>query len=231
MKKFIKNNLLGFILGAIIFSGIGAYAEYIITADKVEYSKDISVKDKVDDLYTMFKPVYTGITSVTPTKNIITLETKNMRLNNNIIINAIPSNYKYLAALDNELVASDLLSNIKAYNASGEVITGSNTSNCVHAKFYCDDACKGSQGMVVLNFVPTVYASRFKNTSENNYILDYKNGNSYYIINTTSNSVRNYTNTVGKRFTDFYDTSTGKLIAKNWGSEYGNQYVEFVACK
>lgn len=51
MKKLIKNNIIGFILGAIIFSSITAFATIKIQADKVEYSEGVSVKDKIDDLY------------------------------------------------------------------------------------------------------------------------------------------------------------------------------------
>ena len=49
--KNIKSYLLSFILGGIIFSGITVFAEYVITADKIEYSANTSVKDKIDDLY------------------------------------------------------------------------------------------------------------------------------------------------------------------------------------
>ncbi len=51
--KNIKSYLLMFILGGICFSGIGAFAEYIVTADKIEYATNVSVKDKIDDLYSI----------------------------------------------------------------------------------------------------------------------------------------------------------------------------------
>ena len=49
MKKIIKNNVLGFILGAIIFSGITVYATSYLAKD-VTY-KDTNVETALNDLY------------------------------------------------------------------------------------------------------------------------------------------------------------------------------------
>ena len=49
MKKFIKNNLLGFILGAIVFGSIGVYATIRIQADEIGY-KDGTVEDALNVL-------------------------------------------------------------------------------------------------------------------------------------------------------------------------------------
>ena len=40
-----------FILGGIIFSGISVYATFKAQADEIEYENGVSVKDKIDDLY------------------------------------------------------------------------------------------------------------------------------------------------------------------------------------
>ncbi len=58
--KNIKSYLLVFILGGICFYSISVFAEYVVSADKVKYSSNISIKDKIDDLYTRVKPVYNG---------------------------------------------------------------------------------------------------------------------------------------------------------------------------
>ena len=50
--KVFKNPIFMFILGVFVSSGFMVFAEYIVTADKIEYSANISVKDKIDDLYT-----------------------------------------------------------------------------------------------------------------------------------------------------------------------------------
>ena len=227
MKKFIKNNLLGFILGAIIFSGIGAYAEYIISADKIEYAPNISVKDKIDDLYTKAIPTYSGSTTVLPGDNSTILETKNMNLNKNITIEAIPDSYKELASLTNELISSDLLYNKRAYNSNGQMIVGSNRADCEYSSYYCGSACSGSAGVTILNYVPTIYISNYKNVRSNAQFFDYKYSNSYYTI-TTSPSLSLSTS---YKLNDFYDTSTGKLIAKNWGSDYNGQTIYYMACR
>lgn len=79
-----------FILGGITFSGLTVFAEYIVSADKIEYAPNVSVKDKIDDLYSKVKPDYTGNVEITPTKKEQTLLTNGKTLNSNITINAIP---------------------------------------------------------------------------------------------------------------------------------------------
>ena len=50
MKKIFQNRLFIFILGGIVFSSITAIA-INISADQIEYSTGVTVKDKIDDLY------------------------------------------------------------------------------------------------------------------------------------------------------------------------------------
>ncbi len=58
MKKFIKNNLIGFILGAIIFTGISVYATIKVQANQIEYNTT-TVADALDSMYqTMFSNNY-----------------------------------------------------------------------------------------------------------------------------------------------------------------------------
>ena len=51
MKKFIKNNILGFIIGSIIFGSIGVLAASQILASDISY-KDGTVESALNDLYT-----------------------------------------------------------------------------------------------------------------------------------------------------------------------------------
>ena len=193
MKKFIKNNLLGFILGAIIFSGIGAYAEYIITADKVEYAPNISIKDKVDDLYTKVKPSYTEATSITPSTTMQTLQTNNKLLNSDITINPIPSTYKNLTTTT-DVNANNLLSGVKAYTSDGTLVTGNVSTDCVSGSFvvtqnYIDN------GITLANFKPNYFAIYSINDSKKYIWYFNKNigSSNYYAINLTSSAVNNYT--------------------------------------
>lgn len=50
MKRFIKNNLLGFILGAIVFGSIGVYATIRMQADQIVYGSG-TVADALTNLY------------------------------------------------------------------------------------------------------------------------------------------------------------------------------------
>lgn len=49
MKKIIKNNILGFIIGAVLFSGITVYATKYLAGD-ITY-KDTNVEEALNDLY------------------------------------------------------------------------------------------------------------------------------------------------------------------------------------
>ena len=51
MKQFFKNNVIGFILGAIIFTIVGVYASSTITASDIAY-KNTTVDLALDNLYT-----------------------------------------------------------------------------------------------------------------------------------------------------------------------------------
>ena len=52
MKKMFKNSLFTFILGAILFSGVTAYAAKIIYATEVSYTSDKTTKTNVSDAIT-----------------------------------------------------------------------------------------------------------------------------------------------------------------------------------
>ena len=121
--KNIKNYLLSFILGGIIFYSISVFAEYIVTADKIEYSTNVSVKDKIDDLYTKVKPTYTGVTTYTPDANGKTFETAGKILNSNIVIDPISTNLKDIH--DSTVTSnSDVALGKVAYKSDGTKLTG-----------------------------------------------------------------------------------------------------------
>ena len=50
LKNFIRNNLLGAIIGGLIFGASGVIADTIVKSNDVSY-RDTDVKDAVDDLY------------------------------------------------------------------------------------------------------------------------------------------------------------------------------------
>ena len=50
MKRVIKNNIFGFIVGAVIFTSIGVIAATAINARNIEY-RDTNVESAIDDLY------------------------------------------------------------------------------------------------------------------------------------------------------------------------------------
>ena len=76
MKKFVKNNIkliLGFILGAIIFGGIGTVVAVTLLASNISYTPSDTtwnvnnVKEAIDELYSKKKPLlisYIGKNSI-----------------------------------------------------------------------------------------------------------------------------------------------------------------------
>ena len=87
----MKKNIITYIIVAIIFAGIGAFASTTITAEQVIYHEDNTVKAKLDDLYTKTKPLYTGPTAITPSTTSQVLSTKDTILTEDITIDAAPS--------------------------------------------------------------------------------------------------------------------------------------------
>ena len=125
MKKYI----IGFIIGAIIFSGISAFATAQILASNISY-KNTTVESAIDTLYTKAKPDYSGDTTFTPTTSSQTIQTNNKILKSDITINPIPSTYKELSTATT-VTANDLLNGITAYDNLGNLITGSINTDCV----------------------------------------------------------------------------------------------------
>ena len=48
----MKKNIILVLITAIIFTGVGAFANNLITAEQINYNENTTVKDKIDDLYT-----------------------------------------------------------------------------------------------------------------------------------------------------------------------------------
>jgi hypothetical protein len=121
-----------FILGGIIFSSV-TLAATKISADKIEYSANVTVKDKIDNLYTKVKPNYTGDTTVNPVtgNNPLVLATAGKVLNSDITINPIPSSFTDIS-LSTITNTNDIVSGKKAYKADGTLITG--TKSCLTDK-------------------------------------------------------------------------------------------------
>ena len=184
MKKFIKNNLLGFILGVIIGSGTLVFAEYVVTADKVEYTNNVSVKDKIDDLYTKVKPNYTGSVEVTPTSSSQTLSTNGKILNSNITINPIPANFHELSNQAN-VTSNSLLSGYKGYNGNGELITGNLSTNCVSGSYVVQALNKQ---LIISGFSPSTFTMYMPNQALDVYISSLSS-NKYFSLWPTTSSV------------------------------------------
>ena len=221
MKKFIKNNIVGFVLGAIIFSGISVFATLAITADQIEYSPNVSVKDKIDDLYTKVKPAYTGTTSVTPTDSEQVLQTAGKYLSSNITVGAstIPSNYKDVT---NSTItsASDILSGKKAYLSDGTLATGTR-AECVIGK-----VPKGSGHRQLANFKPSTFLF-FNLDADKKYWGNFYNAE-YSLTNIVAFNINNQTTYTTSFAGNLTVDNTGLYI--DWDTTSYNNLL-YLACK
>ena len=147
MKKY----LMGFILGTII-TGTFVMAATKIGADKIYYNDNVTVKDKIDNLYTKVKPTYNGEVSITPTRQEQILLTNGKVLNNNITVAKIPDELVDVS-LSTITSTEDITEGKKAYKADGTLITGTGTSfsNTQTVELWATTASNSQQGRGVLN--------------------------------------------------------------------------------
>ena len=228
--KIFKNPIFMFILGVFVSSGFIVFAEYIVSADKIEYAPNVSVKDKIDDLYAHIKPAYTGSTTITPSKNTQTLNTNNKLLNSNITINPIPSNFADLS-VSTITNANDIISGKKAFMADGTLLTGTG-AECIRGSFVWQDSYS-TNGYKLSSFDPTYFVLSGLNNGSNIRRLFYYNKNYntsklYSIsLDTSSNSSNSVSETtIGTSFR----IDNGLILKWSSASSTGQTYY-YMVCK
>ena len=221
MKKY----LVGFLIGTILSGGI-VLAATKIDADKVDYSEGVTVKDKIDDLYTKVKPNYTGSTTITPSTSTQTLSTNDKVLNSDITINPIPSSYKNLTTTTS-VNANNLLSGVKAYTSDGTLITGTaSITDCISGT-YVKPA--NSQINLSIGFMPSRLVLGYFVLSDNGYgyvLYDESEDATFYFAKPYSKEV-----TVSGSGYSF----TNKKLISNYATSsqtYKNEVTYYyIACK
>ena len=123
MKKVLNSKLFIFIITAIVFTGIGAGAATQITAADIKYVTNVSVKDKLDDLYTTQSTIVTNLQSANST---LTTDNETLTSENQ----TLTTNYNNLNNQYNSLL-SDYTDNLSGTNIyTNSVYTGNRqTSN------------------------------------------------------------------------------------------------------
>ena len=223
--KILKNPLFTFILGVIITSGI-VYAATKIQATEIEYAPNITVKDKIDDLYTKVKPEYTGSTEITPTTSNQVLNTNNKILKSNITVNKIPSTYKNLTTATT-VTENDLLNGKTAYDNLGNLITGNISTDCVSGTHVWTQS-DTNNGFVVTNYVPKYFAVTATNNNIR-YIWYYNqnvNSNAFYSINSSQDA------TLGT--ITFSSTSSFRInnsLTLKWSASWAGKTLYYMVCK
>ena len=201
-------------------------------SDKVDYSEGVTVKDKIDDLYTKVKPSYTGSTTITPATSTQTLSTNGKVLNSNITINPIPSSYKELTTTT-DVSANSLLSGVKAYTSDGELVTGNISTDCVSGNFVWQSSYS-TNGYQIANFKPSYFLISGTPNDGIRYIFYYNNSistNNFYNIKIPSNGDEsiNYTTTSLVNNTKWAMDNNG-LIMK-WSTGWTGYTINYMICK
>ena len=150
MKKILKSRIFIFLLGVVLAGSIGVYAGTRITADDVEYSEGISVKAKIDDLYTTQS---TTVESLNTTIN-------NLNKQNKIIF--ITSSWKQSSGWNNSGLSAGL------YTDSNYLTFASNTVTI-------KKACKVKITVFVQNAGVTTSAPQYKLYKNGTAILSFSN--------------------------------------------------------
>ena len=228
MNKIFQNRIFIFLLGMII-SGTTVYA-ISISADQIEYSTGITVKDKIDDLYTKVKPTYSGSTNITPTTSSQILNTNNKILNSNITINAIPSQYKNIS--DTTITStSDILSGMIAYSADGTKLTGTR-NECVSGSFVWKDSYS-TDGYQISTFNPKYFALTGINKETDNRRIYYYN---YYINSSDFYSIKLENNGTNKKAIEINPLGTNFIIENGFtikftAASWTGQTIYYMVCK
>ena len=233
MKKiFKKSNILSFVLGAIIFSGITSVAAYTLFANDIGFNpRDNNwhvdnVKDAIDDLYDKAKPDYSGETTFTPTTSSQTIATRNKILRSNITINAIPSNYKKLSQTTTAS-ANDISNGKTAYDSNGDLITGNNlgisssTTAATSISFSVSSTSQSFNLGFQPNYIYCVLSNGSTNVAHIIFNKDYNSSQVSYSTTTGSNNaprlmeLSNFYTINNNGFTFNFYTSSGTWVNAN----------------
>ena len=220
MKKYI----IGFIIGAVIFSGISIFATTQIVASNISY-KNTTVESAIDTLYTKAKSDYSGDTTFTPTTSSQTIQTNNKILKSDITINPIPSTYKELSTATT-VTANDLLNGITAYDNLGNLITGNISTNCIYGnKVFTDDVSTATGQLIENQFIPTTFyiVRPFKNNMVA-YLESY-DSNNVFLIGLSTESLQS------RVFTDWFRLDSNSLYIRNLASDNIGKTFYYVACR
>lgn len=128
--SFIKNNIkfiIGFIIGGILCCCMTVYATTYLASD-IKYTADKMIDAALDELYTR---VPSGSKTITSNGDYDVSNKESVSVNV-----PIPSGYYKLAGLSNAATASDILNGKKAYDSSGNEITGTYQINYSTNKTY-----------------------------------------------------------------------------------------------
>ena len=221
MKKY----LIGFIFGAIIFGTIGVYAGRTYLASDINYTKSnnttVSLDTALNELYTSASALeYVLPDYITPTEAEQSYPTQGKKLTKNLVIKAIPSNYKNVS--DSTISqASDILSGKSAYLSNGTKVTGTR-KECVYNTVTCT-TCNSSNGQEIAS----VAANFFIIVNNDATHLWYYNSQTNS-TNFMDGSLNDHLIYAAGDWTNKFTVKNNKLYAHNWSS---NPSLKVLACK
>lgn len=219
IKKINKDNILSFILGALIFGTTGVLAATFL-ANNISYDNSSSginssnIQGAIDELYTKANTSYdeySGTTTYTPSTSTQTISTNNKLVKSDITINPIPSSYKSLTTTTTA-TANDLLSGKTAYNSNGQIIEGTHVEECVRGVYN-----KPVNTLIDINlgFNPNYLYLDYIISSDNHQKLFYNtliDSNIYIYIIGTKDTDNSYNGTTMTNGNSIYSINNGHII-------------------
>ena len=227
MKKI--KIIISLLIGIVIGSTLTAYAAYSYHAKEVEYTpenKNFNVNDVESALNKLYENVnyeeYTGNINIIPSEVNQTVNTKDKILKNNIVLEAIPNEYKKLP-ITTSAASNHIISGKTAYDNNGNLITGNISTTCVKGT-YTKKA--NSQWYVDFGFEPSIYIMSWKTTTGTGQLLyDASVSNTPYMALYDNNTFKTY---------NFY-TLNGSILTSDFVTTT-NSYtaaltIDYIGCK
>lgn len=211
--KIFKNSLFTFVLGAIIFGSITAYATYKISSSDISFIPT-NESWKVDNVGSAINDLYTK-------QNETIVDYKNTISSQNTKI----SNYENTITQKDSTI-SNLNSQITSLKNELSTFT---SSKCVSGTFVCT-SCTTSEGQKIVDFEPSAFMFYMSSSSTTHTVWYYDsrlNTNSWKVYAVTSSGASYKLSTTLSTVIKFDDS----LVFYGAGSGNANKTFYYMACE
>jgi len=207
MKKILKNSILTFVLGAIIFSGITAYAAGRYYANQVEYEPSNpnfnvdNMADALDELYDKTKNYKNLSTPTDVESNYLLNGKKAYKSNGTLVTGSIPT-YSGTTNITASSETQTLQTNGKYMNS--DITINALSTGCGNGISSSYNKPANSQININFGFVPKLFVVSYRNPLNNSiYTYEYNQlTNILYMYELKENGDLRFQKSTSVRFED-----------------------------